>query len=65
MGVAARVDLGIEGRAVEPGVFVGKLKVAVGTVSVTVFSGNELQAAINNVDRTKHDSLNNILTLNA
>jgi hypothetical protein len=51
----------VAGGVDKPGVFVGKAKVAAGAVGVTVFSGNELQATIDVVNRIKQSNLNGIV----
>jgi hypothetical protein len=50
------VDVGVG----KPGVFVGRARVAVGAVGVKVFSGDELQATIETVNKTRPSSLNGI-----
>jgi hypothetical protein len=59
-GVAVSVGVAGAGGVGKTGVFVGTAKVAAGAVRVTVFSGDELQATIETVNKTKPSSLNGI-----
>ena len=62
-GVAASVGIAVAGGVGKPGVFVGAAKVAAGAIGVTVFSGDELQATIDTVNKIQQSNLNDISSI--
>lgn len=62
-GVAVSVGIAVAVGVGKPGVFVDKAKVAAGAVCVTVFSGNELQATMDTVNKIKQSNLNGIFII--
>jgi hypothetical protein len=59
-GVAAGVGVAVAGGVGKPGVIVRKAKVAARVGRVTIFSGDELQATMDSVNKIKPSSLNGI-----
>jgi len=59
-GVAAGAGVAVADGVGRTGVFVGAARVAAGAVGAAVFSGNELQAAIDAVNKIQQSSLNDI-----
>jgi hypothetical protein len=59
-GVAVGVGNAVADGVGRTGVIVSEAKVAAGAVGAAVFSGNELQAAIDAVNKIQQSSLNDI-----